>query len=144
MTIVEQRFRIGDLVQVVPDYRYGEWVGQPLWISGANLNTLNEINYWVADHWPPRHLGDTTDGFSEADLMSRTAPPAEPVLRDLVNRFFSLRLSQKREICERVGLPIGPSNGPDFEQYKGSIIAAKEQGKLIALSEAILAAEAAS
>lgn len=77
MAIEEQRFRIGDPVQVVPDYRYGEWVGQPLWVSGANLNSLNQINYWVSDHWPPRHLGDSTDGFTEDDLMPRSAAPSD-------------------------------------------------------------------
>lgn len=80
----------------------------------------------------------------DAAVMVAEPPPAPaPVTRDLVYRFFELRLSVKREICERLSLPIGPSNGPDWEQYKGAIIAASEQGKLIELAEAIRDAELA-
>lgn len=75
---VEQRFRIGDTVEVVPNYRHADWQNVPLWISGAELNALNEVNYHVAEHWPPQGRGDITDGFSEADLMPRLLSSEAP------------------------------------------------------------------
>lgn len=69
----EQRFKIGDPVEVVHDFRYGEWLHLPLWVVGVVYEVgAKDLNYHVAEAWPPRNSYDVTDGFREEDLMPRS------------------------------------------------------------------------
>lgn len=81
---LEQRFKIGDPVEVSSTYRYGEWVDVPLWIVGIDLHGSG-ICYTVVEQWPPvfhnRHDGGAdgqTDGFYDADLHHRSKQAEAP------------------------------------------------------------------
>lgn len=74
MMIVEQRFKIGQKVRVIDDFRYGDWIGVDLWISGVSwCRTTRTMNYTVVDD--ERHFKGTrdtseTDGFYDDDLLA--------------------------------------------------------------------------
>lgn len=74
MSGVIEHFRIGQPVEVVPDYRYAEWRGVPLFIVGIRCIERNgfEVTYDVSEHWPVRGHGDVTTDFSQDDLAERS------------------------------------------------------------------------
>jgi hypothetical protein len=61
--------------------------------------------------------------------------------RDMIYRFFQLRLSEKRDILSALGL-ADDKTLPEFERFKNAFIAAKEAGKLEAMALAIAEKEA--
>lgn len=76
MSDIIEHFRIGQPVEVVPGYRYVEWIGVPLFIVGVKAieRSLYEVTYDVSQEWPTRQHGDVTTDFGMDDLQARKGP----------------------------------------------------------------------
>jgi hypothetical protein len=74
---VIEHFRIGQPVEVVPDYRYGEWQGIPLFIVAVRHieRSAFDVTYDVSERWPTQSHGDVTTDFTPDDLVARNAEP---------------------------------------------------------------------
>ena len=75
---LEQRFKLGDPVEVSSTCRYfGDWERVPLWIVGVDLRSSG-ASYSVVEQWPPLFharadgmASGVTDGWDETDLSPR-------------------------------------------------------------------------
>lgn len=56
----------------VPNFRHGEWRTIQLFFAGITYRPglVPHVDVWLAEKWPPEHLGHITDGFSEDDRAS--------------------------------------------------------------------------
>lgn len=82
-------------------------------------------------------LGKGEEGASSvsvragADAPKATAGLAGQETRNFVHHFYSeLRLSEKRELFEKYGLPFGDGSVPDAVRWKAGLVEAKERGVL--------------
>lgn len=70
-------YKLGDPVTLRPGYKYGEWVGVPLFVAGMTASLNGEVNVCLSENWPPKHSGDYTDDFRLDDICHRVvAHPA--------------------------------------------------------------------
>jgi len=74
-TVLERRrlsalLKLGDKVKVSPTYVYAVDWREIYFITAIKARVgSGEPAYAIGDHWPPRHLGDFTDGWHEHDLV---------------------------------------------------------------------------
>lgn len=64
--IVFTDFKIGQKVKTTSYHNqwYGEWKDVPLWVAGIQYDHNKKcLNITVSECWPPKSLGDFTDGF---------------------------------------------------------------------------------
>ncbi|WP_374633982.1 hypothetical protein [Ferrovibrio sp.] len=77
---LRERFQIGDPVTLRAGYKYGEWVGVPLFIAGMSAAYGSGlIDVALCEKWPPQRNGDRwTDGFSIDDIEKRALTTQQP------------------------------------------------------------------
>ena len=61
------KLKLGDRVTIVGGYEV-EWRGWEGFVCGMCMQIGGDINITVSDSYPPKHLGEMTDGFTESDL----------------------------------------------------------------------------
>lgn len=113
-----------------------EWQGEP-----PQFRALEDINNAPVHRnripLPPLQAipRPTTPVLTAPSMTTGTTTPASapppPSMRQLMNRFFRLSLSQKNEIVGRLGLADDEDRGlPDFERFKLALFRAKETSLL--------------
>jgi hypothetical protein len=74
-------FHIGEECHINETSKYfQDWKSTRLWFAGIRIDVRTGNNdVTVAEHWPPRHNGDLTDGFPLSEISAGSAPCLTPL-----------------------------------------------------------------
>lgn len=105
--------------------------------TGDTLHAAVLAAYGARSLLSSHTLGKGEEGSSSVSLRAGADAPKETphsagqVTRNFVHHFYSeLRLSEKRELFEKYGLPDGGWSLPDAVRWKAGLVHAKERGIL--------------
>ncbi|SCW95960.1 hypothetical protein [Ancylobacter rudongensis] len=70
-------WKLGDRVAISPSSEWhADWRDWAGYVCELHMCPSGKIDVGVSNHYPPKHLGDITDGFEPVDLIAAPADEA--------------------------------------------------------------------